>query len=184
MNARSGALACRGRAFCSLATAGDLPGPRGAPQPEFLWRPVAGNNHVLGRSPWMYRELAACRAAITRLVEGISRAEPAPSAASRPGCWSWGLVLPVEITRGTRAERHADALSVRVPPGYCALMDPDENREPPAPASAPSERADEDKLSARPLRRHVCGALLLDVWRPPDSATAPMLGAEPVDGFS
>jgi uncharacterized protein YegP (UPF0339 family) len=89
-----------GPRFLFLATAGDSPGPRGAPQPEFLWRLVAGNNHVLGRSPSMYRELEACRAAITRLVEGISRAEPAPSAASRPGCWSWELVLPAEATRG------------------------------------------------------------------------------------
>lgn len=89
-----------GPRFLFLATAGGAPGTRGAPPAEFLWRLVAGNNHVLGRSPSMYRELADCRAAITRLVEGISRAVPAPSPASRPGRWSWELVLPVEVTGG------------------------------------------------------------------------------------
>ncbi len=69
-------------------------------------------------------------------------------------------ISPIASSRDSAATA---CLSVRVPPVYCALMDPDEIREPPAPAPAPSERADEETLFCSTAAEARRVALLLDV---------------------
>lgn len=60
---------------------------------DFLWRLVAGNNRLLGRSPGTYDREDLCREAVSRLVTDLAQAAPGQAPLSRPGNWSWQLAL-------------------------------------------------------------------------------------------
>lgn len=79
--------------FLFLATG--RPGGRrdAAAASDFLWRLVAGNNRLLGRSPGTYESEALCRESVTRLIANLARASPGQAPLSRPGHWSWALTL-------------------------------------------------------------------------------------------
>ena len=74
----------------------------GRPRPEvslpagttFLWRLVAGNNRLLGRSAGTYDDHQACREAVSLLVEVVDDLVVTAAPGSGPGNWSWRLVLP------------------------------------------------------------------------------------------
>ena len=74
----------------------------GRPRPDgslpagttFLWRLVAGNNRLLGRSAGTYDDHPACREAVSLLIEVVDDLVVTAAPGSGPGSWSWRLVLP------------------------------------------------------------------------------------------
>ena len=74
----------------------------GRPRPEgslpsgttFLWRLVAGNNRLLGRSAGTYDDHQVCREAVGLLMEVVDDLVVTTAPGSGPGNWSWQLVLP------------------------------------------------------------------------------------------
>ena len=74
----------------------------GRPRPDgslpvgttFLWRLVAGNNRLLGRSAGTYDDHQTCREAVSLLIEVVDGLVVTVAPGSGPGNWSWRLVLP------------------------------------------------------------------------------------------
>ena len=74
----------------------------GRPRPDgslpvgttFLWRLVAGNNRLLGRSAGTYDDHQTCREAVRLLIEVVDGLVVTVAPGSGPGSWSWRLVLP------------------------------------------------------------------------------------------
>ncbi len=84
--------------------------PAGKAGPEFHWRLVGGNNHVLGRCPAAFGDLERCQEAVTRLVADVDEAVPSAGPTSRPGGWTWQLSLTGE---GAGADGQVVAVSAR-----------------------------------------------------------------------
>jgi hypothetical protein len=75
------------------------------------WRLIGGNNRELGRSAATFDGLAACRAAVERLREGVSRAHVVLTMSDTQGTWTWRLELDgFEVAvSGRRYQRQREA---------------------------------------------------------------------------
>jgi len=84
--------------------------PVGRAGPEFHWRLVGGNNHVLGRCPAAFSDLERCQEAVACLVAHVDQAVPNAGPTSRPGGWTWQLSL---AGQDPEADGHVVAVSAR-----------------------------------------------------------------------
>lgn len=83
-----------GPRFLFLAVTAPASRATGMPGTVYLWRLVAGNNHVLGRAPVGYADVEQCRSSVEHVLRDVHDGQDETSHGSRPGCWRWQLVLP------------------------------------------------------------------------------------------